>query len=119
MPTIVSGDTDFGALLARRGTALPSLVLFRTADPLSPEQQASLLIGKLPLVEDDLQQGAILVLSQGRTRLRPLPIAVRRSSRMFDEPTHVRQDPVRDRVRASMLRQNGYGNAKAPGGRDL
>jgi predicted nuclease of predicted toxin-antitoxin system len=72
---VVSEDTDFGALLAQRGTGLPSLVLLRTADPLTPEQQASLIVSELPLVRDDLAQGAILVLGRGRARLRPLPIA--------------------------------------------
>ena len=73
---VVSEDTDFGALLAQRGTAVPSLVLLRTADPVTPEQQASLIVGELALVENDLEQGAILVLG----RSRPAAIAAHRQA---------------------------------------
>jgi predicted nuclease of predicted toxin-antitoxin system len=41
---IVSADTDFGELLAlSRGTIRPSAVLLRSADRLTPDQQAALL----------------------------------------------------------------------------
>lgn len=71
---LVSEDTDFGALLARRKAPAPSLILLRTADPLTADEQVELILRELPLVIDDLAEGAILVLGRGRARLRPLPI---------------------------------------------
>lgn len=74
---LVSEDTDFGALLARRATRSPSLILLRSADPLTPDQQAALILAELPLAETELDAGAILVLGRGRARLRSLPIGDR------------------------------------------
>lgn len=39
---VVSYDTDFGALLAFRELTRPSFILFRSSDPITPEEQASL-----------------------------------------------------------------------------
>jgi predicted nuclease of predicted toxin-antitoxin system len=70
---IVSADADFGTLLALGGLSKPSFVLLRSADHLSPDQQA-LLIGNLQRVGDELVRGAIVTLSRGRVRVRQLPI---------------------------------------------
>jgi predicted nuclease of predicted toxin-antitoxin system len=70
---IVSADADFGTLLALRGLSKPSFVLLRSADHLSPDQQA-LLIGNLQRVGDELVRGAIVTLGRGRVRVRQLPI---------------------------------------------
>lgn len=72
---LVMEDTDFGAILARRQAAQPSLILFRSADPLTPDQQAALLLVELPLVERELTAGAVLVLGRSRPRLRLLPFS--------------------------------------------
>lgn len=71
---IVSEDTDFGAILARRKAPAPSLILIRSADPLTPDEQVSLILRQLPGVAVDLASGAILVLGRGRARLRRLPV---------------------------------------------
>jgi predicted nuclease of predicted toxin-antitoxin system len=71
---LVSEDTDFGALLAQAGIAAPSFVLIRGAEPITPDQQASLLVQNLPAVAEPLEAGAIVVLARGRVRVRPLPI---------------------------------------------
>jgi predicted nuclease of predicted toxin-antitoxin system len=71
---LVSEDTDFGALLARAGTTAPSFVLIRGAEPVTPDQQASLLVQNLPALIEPLEVGAIVVLARGRVRIRPLPI---------------------------------------------
>ncbi len=71
---IVSEDTDFGALLAEAGSETPSFVLIRGAEPLAPDEQASLLTANLPGVAKELEQGAIVVLARGRVRVRPLPV---------------------------------------------
>jgi len=72
--TIVSADSDFATLLALAGLRGPSLVLLRSADRLSPEQQAQLLIANLPTIAAELGDGAVASLSRGHLRLRPLPL---------------------------------------------
>lgn len=72
---IVSADTDFGELLAASpGRARPSVVLLRSADHLTPDQQAALLAANLPSVADELETGALVSIARGRLRMRPLPI---------------------------------------------
>lgn len=71
---IISEDNDFGTLLARAGTKAPSFVLIRSAEPLTPDGQAALLLNNLGAVEHDLAEGSIVVLARGRVRVRALPI---------------------------------------------
>jgi len=72
---IVSADTDFGELLAAsRGAVSPSVILLRSADHLTPNQQAALLAANLPAVADDLDAGALVSIARGRLRVRALPV---------------------------------------------
>jgi predicted nuclease of predicted toxin-antitoxin system len=72
---IVSADTDFGELLATsRAAVRPSAVLLRSADRLTPGQQAAMLAANLPPVADELQAGALVTIARGRVRIRSLPI---------------------------------------------
>ena len=72
---IVSADTDFGELLAGSpGRARPSVVLLRSADHLTPNQQAALLAANLSSVTDGLETGALVSIARGRLRMRSLPI---------------------------------------------
>lgn len=71
---VVSEDTDFGALLARSHATTPSYVLLRTGEPLTPDQQAALLLVNLPRLETELDSGCVVVIGRGRVRLRPLPL---------------------------------------------
>jgi len=72
---IVSADSDFGELLAgSRGAIRPSVVLLRSADHLTPEQQAALLAANLPAVADGLKAGALVSMARGRLRIRALPV---------------------------------------------
>ena len=72
---IVSADTDFGELLAlSRGAIRPSAVLLRSADRLTPDQQAALLAANLPAATDELKAGALVTIARGRVRIRSLPI---------------------------------------------
>jgi len=45
---IISADTNFGELLAVTSATLPSVVLLRSADHLTPDQQATLLVANSP-----------------------------------------------------------------------
>ncbi len=69
---LVSEDTDFGELLARQCTVAPSFVLLRTYEPMTPDEQAAVLLANLPRLHDDLNQGAIVVIERSRLRVRRL-----------------------------------------------
>jgi predicted nuclease of predicted toxin-antitoxin system len=71
---LVSEDTDFGELLARQCTVAPSFVLLRTYEPMTPDDQAAVLLANLPRLYDDLDQGAIVVIERSRIRVRRLPL---------------------------------------------
>ena len=71
---VVSADTDFGAILAKRQTAKPSFVLLRRTQNLSPQSVAALLAANLPAFEEDLDEGAILVVTDTLIRVRRLPV---------------------------------------------
>ena len=72
--TIVSADTDFGALLALRRRVRPSVVLFRRGTPRRPELQAELLVANLPAIAAELEQGAVVAFYDIRMRIRRLSI---------------------------------------------
>jgi predicted nuclease of predicted toxin-antitoxin system len=67
-------DTDFSALVAHSRAIVPSVVLFRGNVSRRVEGQASLLLANLDAVTDDLDAGAIVVIGDGRLRVRRLPI---------------------------------------------
>ena len=71
---VVSADTDFGELLARTNAAAPSVLLLRRQDHRRAAQVADLLALNLPMVADDLEAGAVVVLDEDRIRVRRLPL---------------------------------------------
>jgi predicted nuclease of predicted toxin-antitoxin system len=72
---IISADSDFGELLAASpGATRPSVVLLRSADRLTPAEQAALLAANLAAVADALDAGAIVSVARGRLRVRSLPV---------------------------------------------
>ena len=70
---LVSMDTDFGELLATSNASLPSVVLFRRVGRTADEQAAVLLLN-LADIADDLDAGAIAVITNSQIRLRRLPL---------------------------------------------
>ena len=53
---------------------IPSIVLFRGNVTRRSDSQSSLLLANFDAVTDDLQAGAIVVIGDGRLRVRRLPI---------------------------------------------
>lgn len=72
---VVTADTDFDALLAARGTSSPSVVMLRSSDHLTPDEQAQLIVTVTTRVGGELEDGAIASVTPQRIRLRSLPIA--------------------------------------------
>jgi predicted nuclease of predicted toxin-antitoxin system len=83
---IVTADTDFGALLAARGTSSPSVVMLRSSDHLTPYEQARLIVTVLVRVRDELEQGAIASVTTERVRLRNLPVVSDGSTNPSERP---------------------------------
>jgi predicted nuclease of predicted toxin-antitoxin system len=69
----VSADTDFGALLSRSGAKLPSVLLIRRLVGRRAAEQAATILANLPAVTEDLEAGAIVVLTDDWVRIRRLP----------------------------------------------
>ena len=72
---IVSADTDFSTLLARRSVSKPSLMLFRGEGSRRPEVLASLIVSNLAQLADALMAGCIVTFEPGRLRVRVFPIS--------------------------------------------
>lgn len=72
---LVSEDTDFGEILAVRNASRPSVILLRSGEPLTIEEQAAMLVANLLSIADDLKAGSIVVFGRARIRVRRLPFA--------------------------------------------
>jgi len=71
---LISADTDFGFILAKRVSAKPSVILFRGEVTRMPVVQARILLANLNTINDDLEKGSVVVMDGHRIRIRSLPI---------------------------------------------
>lgn len=74
---VVTSDADFSEMLALGGASGPSVLHLRSADHLTPSEQAELIIATLAEVGADLDAGAVASVRPGRVRVRVLPITRR------------------------------------------
>lgn len=71
---LISADTDFGTILARDKSDRPSLLLIRRLVGRRAIEQAAVILANLESVADDLDAGAVVVLTDDSIRIRRLPI---------------------------------------------
>lgn len=71
---IISGDTDFGDLLALGDATGPSLVLLRRQQGRRAAEVVALILANLDVIADDLDAGAVVVVDDERLRIRRLPL---------------------------------------------
>jgi len=71
---LVSADTDFATLLSLKRKSGPSFILFRLSGKRTPENQAALLLGNLPTMQEPLLNGCVVVIEDVRIRVRQLRI---------------------------------------------
>lgn len=72
---LVSADTDFGTLLARLQAQVPSVLLIRRLVGRSAADQAAIILANLPDVVEDLDAGAVVVMTDTSMRIRRLPLS--------------------------------------------
>lgn len=71
---MVTGDTDFGALLALLRVRSPSVILFRSRRTPKTSDQAQVILDHLDDLTDGLDAGAVVVITDDRIRVRRLPL---------------------------------------------
>ncbi len=70
---VLTNDLDFGDLLAESGAGLPSVIIFRL-DDMRPENVNRHLVKIINTHAHDLDQGAIISVSEHNIRIHRLPI---------------------------------------------
>lgn len=74
---LLTHDLDFGDLLAASGAELPSVIIFRLRS-MRPENVNRYLFKIIRQYTDVLEHGAIITATEGRIRIRHLPLMISR-----------------------------------------
>lgn len=70
---VFTHDLDFGAILAATQAVAPSVIQVRTQDVM-PAHLEPVVVAALQQYEAELQAGALLIVHEGRLRVRILPL---------------------------------------------
>ncbi len=70
---VLTHDLDFGDLLAASGADLPSVIIFRLRN-MRPETVNRYLLKIISQYPEALEHGAIITVTEGRVRMRALPL---------------------------------------------
>lgn len=70
---VLTHDLDFGDLLAASGVDLPSVVVFRLRN-MRPENVNRYVLKIISQYSEALEHGAIITVTEGRIRMRDLPL---------------------------------------------
>ena len=70
---LLTHDLDFGDLLAASGAGLPSVVIFRLRN-MRPEHVNRYLLKIISQYSEALEKGIIITVTEGRIRMRNLPL---------------------------------------------
>ncbi len=73
---LLTHDLDFGDLLAASGADLPSVIIFRLRN-MRPERVHAYLVNIISQYPKALEDGAIVTVTEGRVRMRDLPLETR------------------------------------------
>jgi len=71
---VFTHDLDFGSLLALTQAESPSVIQVRTQD-VTPQHLKAIVIDALKKYESLLEAGALIVLDEGKSRVRILPLS--------------------------------------------
>lgn len=71
---VITFDLDFGNIMAASGKTVPSVITIRTANQ-TPTVVNPLLLRIIAKQRESLEAGCLLVIEEGRQRLRRLPIS--------------------------------------------
>jgi predicted nuclease of predicted toxin-antitoxin system len=72
---VLTADADFSTMLALQNRSQPSVLMLRSSDHLTPDEQADLILRTLEQVGSELDDGAVASVSPERIRIRTLPIS--------------------------------------------
>ena len=74
---VLTADADFSTMLALQGRSEPSVLMLRSSDHLTPDEQTDLILRTLEQVGCELEGGAIASVTPERIRIRTLPTSER------------------------------------------